>query len=301
MEAVRYNTDPDVKARMDVIDEAVKTEHLVELLERRALVKQGMDTTKILVLKQQMERAMARRIQPHYVHDFFLEAFKRLGGKAFPREEGRYEITHIPPLLGANGKRTWLVLLQNPAEARATGGLIGGYALVTADRGHLALTSSGSNDDLLKNGPITTSVVSQGLRDLWGADLADWRSINLSPHFPDTGILAHEGMKERGTPVDGVVAVDPTIVSALLAGTGPLNPSSRFAIKTIEASPGGFTLTWTAVPGRTYIVQAREDLSSGRWLDIATDLTNDTEVPKTLSYIDSVTSSSRRFYRLVVQ
>ncbi|CAB4964762.1 MAG: DUF4012 domain-containing protein [Actinobacteria bacterium] len=130
--------------------------------------------------------------------------------------------THIPPLLGANGKRTWLVLLQNPAEARATGGLIGGYALVTADRGHLALTSSGSNDDLLKNGPITTSVVSQGLRDLWRKDLADWRSINLSPHFPDTGILAHEGMNERGTPVDGVVAVDPTIVSALLAGTGPL-------------------------------------------------------------------------------
>ena len=99
MEAVRYNTDPDVKARLDVIDEAVKTEHLIELLERRALVKQDMDTTKVHELKQQMERAMARRIQPHYVHDFFLEAFKRLGGKAFPREEGRYEITHIPPLL----------------------------------------------------------------------------------------------------------------------------------------------------------------------------------------------------------
>ena len=131
----------------------------------------------------------------------------------------------IPQLLGAQGKRTWLVLLQNPAEARATGGLIGGYALVTADRGRLELIASGSNDDLLANGPITTSVVSAGVRDLWGDDLADWRSINLSPHFPDTGILAHEGMKERGTPVDGVVAVDPTIVAALLAGTGPITVS----------------------------------------------------------------------------
>jgi hypothetical protein len=92
-----------------------------------------------------------------------------------------------------------------------------------------------------------------------------------------------------------------TNADELIAGTDPLNPSSRFQINTILTNGSGFTLTWTAVPGRTYKVQAREDLSSGRWLDIATDLTNDTEVPKTLSYIDSVTSSSRRFYRLVVQ
>jgi hypothetical protein len=45
-----------------------------------------------------MERAMACRVHPHYVHDFFLEAFRRLGGKgkALPREEGRHEIT--PPV-----------------------------------------------------------------------------------------------------------------------------------------------------------------------------------------------------------
>ena len=97
IDAVRYNADPKVKARLDEVDEAVNTEHLKELIEQRALVKQGMDTTKVVALKQQMERAMARRIQPHYVHDFFIEAFKRLGGKAFPREQGRYEITSIPP------------------------------------------------------------------------------------------------------------------------------------------------------------------------------------------------------------
>jgi hypothetical protein len=33
------------------------------------------------------------------VHDFFLEAFRRLGGKVNPREKGRYEITYVPPLL----------------------------------------------------------------------------------------------------------------------------------------------------------------------------------------------------------
>ena len=94
-----------------------------------------------------------------------------------------------------------------------------------------------------------------------------------------------------------------TNADELIAGTDPLNANSRFEIETIVATPNETTLTWTAVPGRTYTVEACEDLSSGDWLPIpnATDLTNDTQVPKTLSYIDSVTSPSRRFYRLVVQ
>jgi hypothetical protein len=69
------------------------------LLNQRALVQQGMDVHKVELLRQQMERAMARRIHPHYVHDFFIEAFRRLGGKVFEREKGRYEITYVPPLL----------------------------------------------------------------------------------------------------------------------------------------------------------------------------------------------------------
>ena len=56
-------------------------------------------SAKVEQLRQQMERAMAKRIHPHYVHDFFLEAFRRLGGKVNPREKGRYEITYVPPLL----------------------------------------------------------------------------------------------------------------------------------------------------------------------------------------------------------
>jgi hypothetical protein len=43
-----------------------------------------MDTATVEQLRQQMERAMAKRIHPHYVHDFFLEAFRRLVGKVNP-------------------------------------------------------------------------------------------------------------------------------------------------------------------------------------------------------------------------
>ncbi len=99
IDAVRYNADPEVKAQLETINETITSEHLKELIERSALVKQDMDTTKVFELRQQMERAMARRIQPHYVHDFFIAAFNQLGGRAFPREEGRYEIKYIPPVL----------------------------------------------------------------------------------------------------------------------------------------------------------------------------------------------------------
>ena len=79
-----------------------------------------------------------------------------------------------------------------------------------------------------------------------------------------------------------------------IAGTNALDPSSRFQINTILTTPTGTTLTWTRVAGRTYTVEARQDLSSGVWVPIATGLTNG-------SYTDSVISPSRKFYRIVVQ
>jgi hypothetical protein len=87
-----------------------------------------------------------------------------------------------------------------------------------------------------------------------------------------------------------------TNADELIAGTDPLNPNSRFAIETILATPSGFTLTWTPVPGKAYTVEACEDLSIGDWLPIpnAIGLTNGT-------YTDSVISPFRKFYRLVVQ
>ena len=75
----------------------------------------SMDAATVEQLRQQMERAMAKRIHPHYVHDFFLEAFRRLGGKLNPREQGRYEITHVPPLLLDRNQQIGIGL---PVQAR---------------------------------------------------------------------------------------------------------------------------------------------------------------------------------------
>jgi superfamily II DNA or RNA helicase len=119
MDAVRYNERPDVKAQLELeIEGAVDQRHLEDLLAQRALVRQGMDAATVEQLRQQMERAMARRIHPHYVHDFFIEAFKRLGGKVNPREKGRYEITYVPPPLLDRNQQTGIGVPIQPRYER---------------------------------------------------------------------------------------------------------------------------------------------------------------------------------------
>ena len=55
-----------------------------------------MDASRVQRIREDMVRAEARRLQPHYVESFFREAFQRLGGAAKQREARRYEITHVP-------------------------------------------------------------------------------------------------------------------------------------------------------------------------------------------------------------
>ena len=97
MEAIRYGDDPAVKAKLhQVVEGVVNRDHLRSVLAERALVHDSMDTSRIQALREEMERAHARRLQPHFIQAFFLDAFKRLGGKAHRREEGRWEVSHVP-------------------------------------------------------------------------------------------------------------------------------------------------------------------------------------------------------------
>ncbi len=100
IEAVRYGDQPEVRARLtQAIEHAVNRDHLQDLLEERALAHDAMDLSRVTRVREEMARAEARRLQPHYVESFFLEAFRRLGGSLRERESRRYEITHVPALL----------------------------------------------------------------------------------------------------------------------------------------------------------------------------------------------------------
>ena len=100
IEAVRYGERPEVRNRLnEIIDEAMDHERLRELIEERALAKDSMDSTKVQAIREEMERTDARRLQPHFVEAFFIEAFKLFGGTLREREPRRYEITNVPAII----------------------------------------------------------------------------------------------------------------------------------------------------------------------------------------------------------
>lgn len=96
-EAIQYGEQDEVKARLlQQVDGAVDQTHLLELLRRRALTNNTMPEAKVEELRLEMERAEALRLQPHHIQSFFVEAFQHLGGRLKRREEGRWEVTHVP-------------------------------------------------------------------------------------------------------------------------------------------------------------------------------------------------------------
>ncbi len=97
IEAIRYGEQPEVRSRLtQAVEGAFDMAQIQNLLEEKALAQDTMDATGVQRIRTDMERAEARRLQPHYIESFFMEAFRRLGGTVRRREPRRYEITHVP-------------------------------------------------------------------------------------------------------------------------------------------------------------------------------------------------------------
>ena len=100
IEAIRYGDRPEIKARLNqVVSERLDQQRLRELLAERALARDSLDTSQVEKIREDMERAEARRLQPHFIASFFLEAFQGLGGAIRQREPKRYEITNVPGVI----------------------------------------------------------------------------------------------------------------------------------------------------------------------------------------------------------
>jgi protein-tyrosine-phosphatase len=128
----------------------------------------------------------------------------------------------VPALLGTGGTRRYLLVFQNNAESRGTGGLPGMYAVLAADHGRIRVERLGSNTDLLsaKELPVDLGL---GFSDQWGDDPALWPNSNEDPRFPAAArIWLALWQRQTGQRLDGAIATDPVAVSYLLAATGPV-------------------------------------------------------------------------------
>ena len=104
IDAIRYGELPETKANMEKVIDAGVARGIEELLAERALASDAMQHADIAQLRALMDEARARRLQPHYIEGAFRTAFTRLGGKIRRREQGRFEITHVPAQLRTIGR-----------------------------------------------------------------------------------------------------------------------------------------------------------------------------------------------------
>ncbi|HLH12969.1 MAG TPA: helicase-related protein [Methylovirgula sp.] len=97
VDAIRYGDRPETKAELfRKVDGVVDVDAIEKLVAERKLTSEGMDPHAVSEIREQMERAQARRLQPHFIGAFFREAFTMLGGRISEREKGRFEITSSP-------------------------------------------------------------------------------------------------------------------------------------------------------------------------------------------------------------
>lgn len=134
----------------------------------------------------------------------------------------------VPAIFGGDGASRWLVAFVTPVEARGRTGFMGNFAELTAVDGVVDMTRFGRSSDLEDGGTPSMERVLSGPEDYlthWGRfhPEAIWRNVTMSPDFPAVGqVMAELYPQSGGQPVDGVIAIDPAGLAALMEFTGPI-------------------------------------------------------------------------------
>ncbi len=202
VEAIRYGDRPEKRAELfQRVDGAVDVAAIETLVAERKLTSEGLDPRAVSVVREEMERAQARRLQPHFIGSFFREAFTSLGGRITERERGRFEILRVPSALK---HRDRLIGRADPVLDR--------YARVTFDK---ALVKGQPQAELLAPGhPLLESTVDLVLERFGpllaqGAVLVDEADEGAEPHL--LVYLEHAVRDGRTTP-----SGEPRVVSQRL-------------------------------------------------------------------------------------
>src|SRR5437667_7206697 len=67
VQAIRYGDSPEVRGRLfQTVDNLADRERCRDLLEEHALARDSMDAARVRQIREDMERAEARRLQPHF-------------------------------------------------------------------------------------------------------------------------------------------------------------------------------------------------------------------------------------------
>jgi superfamily II DNA or RNA helicase len=98
--AIRYGESPEVRAKLfEKVEGALDRRHLQDIIDRNALTADVFDQSRLYEVKEAMEKAEAKKLQPFYLRRFVTESLTKFGGDLKEREPGRYEIKHVPAVV----------------------------------------------------------------------------------------------------------------------------------------------------------------------------------------------------------
>ena len=158
------------------------------------------------------------------VRDALAEAKERIGDAHRSASRAQVLFDALPELFARNGSRRYLLAFQSPSEARATGGLIGLYGVLSAENGRLRLEDISYIRDLLRP-PLEAVAAPQWFREHYGPldSLRSVQQVNESAHFPVVSeVLLSIYESKKGHRPDGVIAMDPVALGYMLDGMEPL-------------------------------------------------------------------------------
>lgn len=156
------------------------------------------------------------------------ELSERLDGAARDANQAAQAARLVPAMLGGDGTRRYFLAVQNSAELRATGGFIGNWGELVAEGGRVRLERFGRIAELnlgaLSDTGESFPAPADFLRRYGRFEFTTtWQNVNMSPDFPTVArVIGELYPKSGGREVDGVIAVDPHGLAALLELTGPV-------------------------------------------------------------------------------
>jgi hypothetical protein len=192
---------------------------LVSALQDRVTVAHEAFTTAAAMVRAKDSAGFAGAFRSRY--DDYVETVTDL---ARDLGSAKTAVQILPGMLGADEPRQYLLIFENNAEIRATGGLPGSWALVKANDGKLKMALQGAASDFdVYEEPIGD--INSAEQALFGKEMGRFfQDPNFTPDFPRAARVfeAFWAKQYRNKPLDGVVSIDVVGLSYLMNGLGPV-------------------------------------------------------------------------------
>lgn len=146
-------------------------------------------------------------------------------------------LPQLPSMLGENGPKNYLLLVQNNAEARGLGGIPASVVLLRVENGKMDIVQQASSSDFANERPSPILPLDPEIVKLYDDKIGRWsQDVTSTPDFGLSAEMAKAYWTERfGGTVDGVLAIDPVVLSYILKATGPITLATGDQLTSTDA------------------------------------------------------------------